>query len=80
MQKNVNCNVTHFASGGQDQVSYAKDDIWTYDAVNKVWVTTTLTLGAPIYLHAVTVIESCPTSAGAWIRQDNFIIRMNSKF
>ena len=56
----------------------AKEEIWTYDAVNKVWVTTTLTLGAPIFFHAVTVIESCPTSAGAWIR--HFIIRMNSKF
>ena len=48
------------ASGGVDQVGAAKDDIWSYDAVNKVWVTTTLTLGAPIYLHTVTVIESCP--------------------
>ena len=38
----------------------AKEEIWTYDAVNKVWVTTNLTLGAPNYLHAVTVIESCP--------------------
>ena len=53
------------ASGGVDQVGAAKDDIWSYDAVNKVWVTTTLTLRAPIYSHAVTVIESCSTSAGA---------------
>ena len=69
------------ASGGVDQVGAAKDDIWSYDAVNKVWVTTTLTLRAPIYSHAVTVIESCSTSAGAWIRRDIiFIIRMNSKF
>ena len=37
----------------------AKEDIWTYDAGNKVWVTTNMTLGAPIYLHAVTVIKSC---------------------
>ena len=48
------------ASGGVDQVGAAKEDIWSYDAVNKVWVTTNLTLGAPNYLHAVTVIESCP--------------------
>ena len=38
-----------------------KEEIWTYDAVNKVWVTTNLTLRAPNNLHAVTVIESCPT-------------------
>ena len=38
----------------------AKEEIWTYDAVNKVWVTTNLTLGAPNSNHAVTVIESCP--------------------
>ena len=38
-----------------------KEEIWTYDAVNKVWVTTNLKMGAPNYFHAVTVIDSCPT-------------------
>ena len=47
-------------SGGVDQVGAAKEDIWSYDAVNKVWVTTNMTLGAPNHNHAVTVIDSCP--------------------
>ena len=58
--------LTARASGGASGGAGAdKDDIWSYDTLNKVWVTATLTLGAPIYLHAVTVIDSCPTSAGA---------------
>ena len=48
------------ASGGGSETGPAKEDIWSYDAVNKVWVTTALTLGTPTYFHAITVIDSCP--------------------
>ena len=63
------------ASGGVDQVGAAKDDIWSYDAVNKVWVTANMKMGAPSGYHAVTVIDSCPAGE----QDTHFITCLNSK-
>ena len=50
-----------------------KDSIWSFDAITEVWITTNLTLGSPNSNHAIAVIDSCPTSAGAWIRHTFYL-------
>ena len=46
-------------SGGYAASGFKKD-IWSFDSMTEVWITTNLTLGSPNKDHAVTVIDNCP--------------------